>query len=122
MGADVERVERLNELVREIHKHNGKGMLGIRPVDMHVIRPSRRLDEMAAKAVVALPPAIKKVLGVLGVKDGHGGGLASYLLFEPEFVNPLMELGYEDTLRNASELVDFVSGQQIAHHKPIFRP
>lgn len=115
IGADIERVERLNELVREIHKHSERGLLGIRAVDMHVIRPSKRLDEMAAKAVSSLPPAIKKVLGVLGVKDGHGGGLASYLLFEPAFVEPLMELGYEDTMRRSSELVDFISGQAIRH-------
>lgn len=108
IGADVERVERLNELANRILGHNKECDIGIKPVDMYVIRPSRKLDDMASKSVSFLPPAIKKVLGVLGVKDGHGGGLASYLLFEPEFVNKLIELGYEDTMRNAKDLELFM--------------
>jgi NTE family protein len=113
LGADVERVERLNELAAKV-KDSGCDV-GIREVDLHVIRPSRRLDIMAAQSVHALPKSIQKVLGVLGVKKGAGGALASYLLFEPEFIKPLMELGYEDTKRQMPKLIDFTCGEQLSN-------
>jgi NTE family protein len=110
LGADVERVERLNELVHQAERGE---VAGVREVEMQVIRPSRRLDVMAAQAVHALPKSIQKVLGVLGVKKGSGGALASYLLFEPEFIKPLMSLGYEDTRNQMGKMLDFVNGEPI---------
>jgi NTE family protein len=108
LGADIERIERLNELLEGVRERKDHGLLGLRPVELHVIRPSRRLDLMAAQAVNALPPSIQKVLGVLGVKKGQGGGLASYVLFEPQFTHAIMDLGYEDTRRDLSKVVDFL--------------
>lgn len=109
LGADIERIERLNELLEGVRDRKDHSLLGLKPIELHVIRPSRRLDLIATQAVSALPASIQKVLSVLGVKKGQGGGLVSYVLFEPQFTHALMNLGYEDARRDMSKIVDFLT-------------
>ena len=51
---------------------------------------------------------VRKALGGL-ISDAGGASLASYLLFEPEFVNALIGLGQRDAYSRAAELLDFFS-------------
>jgi NTE family protein len=118
LGADVERIERLNELIRAVGENSKVTLNGLKSVEMLVIRPSQRLDVLAAQAVGALPKSIQKVMGVLGVKHGHGGGLASYILFEPEFTTKLMEMGFEDAKRQKDELLRFFDRSPKSRPRP----
>jgi NTE family protein len=48
------------------------------------------------------------VLEGLGALRGSGASLASYLLFEPDFVNALMTLGRADVMARAYEIRAFL--------------
>ena len=74
-----------------------------------MIWPSQRLDDLAAQHVAELPPAVRALLGILGVQPGDArtGALASYLLFEPGYIRALMQLGWDDTLRQRAEVCRF---------------
>ena len=48
--------------------------------------------------------------GVICVVKGSGGTLASYLLFEPGFVQSLIAMGEEDARAQKEELLELILG------------
>jgi NTE family protein len=77
------------------------------------LQPSFSLDELAHKHIKSLPASTRNTLTGLGALDpsrsaaGSAAALASYLLFEPDFVQVLMELGESDAWRRKDELMAF---------------
>ena len=65
---------------------------------------------MAQKFTRELPAVIRDALGALGVLKGSGGTLASYLLFEPGFVQSLIAMGEEDAHAQKDELLELILG------------
>jgi NTE family protein len=54
-----------------------------------------------------LPRTLRYLLKGIGVTEHEGLDLLSYLAFDKSYTVPLMELGYEDTLKLKSEIQDF---------------
>ncbi|TYP64197.1 NTE family protein [Stutzerimonas stutzeri] len=72
------------------------------------ISPSQPLDKIAARHRHEMPAALRLFLrGPGGTREG-GGGLLSYLLFEPGYCSELIELGYQDAMAKKSELTAFL--------------
>ncbi len=106
MDADLEHLMRINNLLGMIQLENPYAETdGLRTVDLLAINPSIEFDELAAKHVPDLPPAMRTLMGIIGA-TGKGGGasLASYLLFESEFCKELIQHGYEDTMELENEI------------------
>lgn len=111
LSVDVERLQRINHtlglLPREALRHTN-----LRPVELLVISPSQRLDDLAARHLHALPLAVRALLGGVGVGgqglQARGAALASYLLFEADFTRDLMALGEADTLARRDEVLRFL--------------
>ena len=80
------------------------------------LQPSASLDALAQEFAHTLPKPILRVLQGLGALQGSGAALASYLLFEPEFIGALMALGQADVLARADEIVSFLIP---ARHHPV---
>lgn len=108
LSADVERTQRINHTLSLVPPE-ALARSRLRPVDLLVIWPSQRLDDLAAQHVAELPPAVRALLGIQGVRPGDArtGALASYLLFEPGYIRALMQLGWDDTLRQRAEVCRF---------------
>ncbi|MDC8786961.1 patatin-like phospholipase family protein [Paucibacter sp. hw1] len=110
LAVDVERLQRINNTL-SLLTASARQSTPLRPVDILVIAPSRRLDELAAEHQGSLPPAIKGLLRSVGVagegKGASGSALTSYLLFEPSFTNELINLGMSDTLARRLEVQKF---------------
>jgi NTE family protein len=75
------------------------------------LQPSASLDELAQVHVHALPKPILRVLEGLGALQGSGAALASYLLFEPGFIQALMHLGRADVMARSKEILAFFTSQ-----------
>jgi NTE family protein len=110
LAVDVERLQRINSTLRllppEARMHTS-----LRPIDVLVIAPSERLDDMAAKHIGSLPVPIRAMLRGVGVSgrgdEARGAALASYLLFEAPYTRELMALGVADTMARRAEVAAF---------------
>ncbi|HUE91467.1 patatin-like phospholipase family protein [Pseudomonas sp.] len=108
LESDIELLERLNQMSRLIPPELHPRGLGLKPVDVLVIAPSRPLDVIAARHRHELPRALRLFLRGPGATKASGAGVLSYLLFEPGYCNELIELGYQDAMAQQSELVEFL--------------
>jgi NTE family protein len=112
LSVDLERTMRINQTLSmipdEVRKNRG---MALRPIDVLVIAPSQRLDQLAAKHATALPWPVRLLLGGVGAMNRRGGALTSYLLFEKPYTQALIELGYQDTISRADEVRDFLVGE-----------
>lgn len=110
LAVDVERLQRINATLRLLPPE-ARAHTRLRPVEVLVIAPSQRLDDMAARHLDALPLAVRTLLrgvGVNKVRQGtSGAALASYLLFEADYTRELIALGQADTLARAEEVRRF---------------
>jgi NTE family protein len=106
----VERVRRIN-LTMALVPPEARSASALRNVELLMIAPSQRLDDMAARHISDLPPAVRTMLGGVGVStkaaDVKGAALASYLLFEPSYTRELMTLGYADAYKQQDEIRSF---------------
>src|SRR5690606_40850597 len=92
----------LQALPREVEE-----LLPYRAVDVLAIQPSESLDALAREHLRLLPAGVRHALGGLGALREGAGGLASYLLFEPAFVQALVSLGEHDAYARKAELLAF---------------
>ena len=107
LQADVEQVTRINQSLRSLPE-SVRSALPFRSVEVLTLQPSASLDELAQAHVHALPQPIVRVLEGLGALRGSGAALASYLLFEPGFIQALMALGRADVAARSEEILAFL--------------
>lgn len=109
LEGDIEHLERVNKLLSLIPEEvidNGGTIL--KPVKTMVISPSRELDKIAGRKVRYLPKSMRFYMGATGATArGGGSATASYLLFEKEFCNELIDLGYQDAMWEKEAIEEF---------------
>jgi NTE family protein len=110
LAVDVERLQRINSTLGLLPPE-ARAATSLRPIDVLVIAPSKRLDDIAAKHLGSLPLSIRTLLRGVGVSgrgdDARGAALASYLLFEAPYTRELMALGRSDTFQRREEVMAF---------------
>jgi NTE family protein len=112
LAVDVERLQRINSTLKLLSP-DALARTSLRPLDVLVIAPSQRLDDIAAKHLASLPAPIRGMLRGIGVSgrgvEARGAALASYLLFEAPYTQELIALGEADTLARRREVQAFFS-------------
>lgn len=91
---DVERIKKVNEMVSWIPE-NQREKVPYKKIDYVWICPSRDIGDIAAKKSKYLPKLIRFLIKNLGSLE-EASEIVSYLLFEKEFTNELIEMGFED--------------------------
>jgi hypothetical protein len=113
LQADVEQTNRVTrtmlELPREVAAH-----MPYKPISVLSIQPTQSLDALAQQHSHELPAITRKALGDAGGLAGSGAAMASYLLFEPGFVNALIALGEHDAQAREADIAAFFDDSRVA--------
>lgn len=106
LQADVEQTQRIARTLQQLPREVA-AVLPYRAIEVLAIQPTQSLDAVAQAHVRLLPTALRRALGGLGALRAGGGPLASYLLFEPAFVQALVTLGEQDAYARKDDLLAF---------------
>jgi NTE family protein len=125
LAVDVERLQRINRTLKLLPAH-ALAHTSLRPIEVLVIAPSQRLDDLAGKHLGSMPAPIRAMLRGFGVsgrgEDARGAALASYLLFESAYTRDLVALGMADTMHRRDEVVAFFGWERRQRRRTEFLP
>jgi NTE family protein len=106
---DVEQAQRVSATLEQLPPAVAAA-LPYHAVNVVSLQPTFSLDELARKHVADLPAATRNTLKGLGALEtgiasgGSAASLASYLMFEPRFVQALIDLGEHDAWLRRDDL------------------
>lgn len=106
LSIDIERLSRVNKTLSLLPPEMGTKTT-LKPIELLVISPSERIDEIAARHTQDLPRPVRTLLSALGATEASGSSLASYLLFEANYTRELIRMGIADTIAKRDEVYEF---------------
>ncbi len=112
---DVTRMERFNDLVRKIPEEERDGM---RPIDIVALRPSVDLGSLAGDYEPRLPGFFRYLTRSLGTRDTRSPDFLSLLMFQPDYLKKLMEIGEADAEARLDEIEELLGPQIPATSQP----
>lgn len=112
LDGDALRLDRLNRLVEQLppEKRNG-----LRHIDLLILRPSRDLGKLANQHEAQLPPAFRFMLRGLGTRETRSNDMLSLIMFQPDYLNDLLELGEADAEQYASQIDELLGVEKKDH-------
>jgi NTE family protein len=111
LAVDIERLTRINKTLASLPKEI-RDQTHLKPVELLVIAPSDRLDDIASRHIQSLPLPVRTMLGGIGATEVRGSALASYLLFESSYTQELIALGIKDTNDMRDEVCHFFAKEK----------
>ena len=106
---DALQMGRINQLLKALPEPE-RARVGMRPVEVMVLRPSTDLGELARKNEFRLPRAFRFFEKGLTNSHAKSSDVLSMVIFEPEFLRELLELGERDTEARIDEIETFLCG------------
>lgn len=100
---DVQRIQRLNQLV-EISQKN----TSLKKIPALCISPSRNIGDLARERSHKLPRILRMTISAFGGLD-EASEIISYLMFDADFCKKLIEMGYEDAQNSKMDIIEFFS-------------
>ncbi len=107
LDQDALMMDRVNKLVAELPKHRRMGM---RKIDFLQMRPSVDLSQLGFEYKDRLPASVRFLTSGLGAGETRSPDWLSVLLFLPEYVDRLMDIGYHDARDRHDDLAQFFAG------------
>lgn len=101
---DAVRLERLNKLLDKLPPQEREGM---RPVRFLKVRPSEDLGALAARFEPQLPAAFRFMTRGLGTREQRSPDVLAMLMFQPDYLGELIDMGDRDAERIADQMEAF---------------
>lgn len=102
---DALRLERMNRVLAKVPEEEREGM---RVVDLLVVRPSRDLGRLARYYEPKLPTTFRFLTRGWGTRQTTSPDLLSMMMFQPDYIRRLIELGELDAEVRADEIDAFI--------------
>ncbi len=114
LDQDAQVLRRINKLLEAWPdgKPGPDPHAGFRPVKLLVLRPSQDLAKLASEFETNLPPTFRFLMRGLGVRETRSPDWLSMLLFEPEYIGLLTEIGEADAAARADEVIEFLEADE----------
>ncbi|MGH7537974.1 MAG: patatin-like phospholipase family protein [Gemmatimonadales bacterium] len=106
LEADADRLARINRLLAALPSTTPPPD-GLKPVDLLLLRPRRDLASLARGHTAALSRSVRSIVKGMGGQREGAADFLSYVAFESAYTAQLMELGYEDTGAQWSQIEPF---------------
>lgn len=106
LDTDLVQAQRINNEVNLLDNENRK-KINFKEIETLLINPTFSIRDVAEKYARKLPKPIYFLLKVIGGTTGPGAEIVSYLLFEKEYLNELINLGKADSLSKQTEILSF---------------
>jgi NTE family protein len=103
---DSHIMERINRLVADLPPRKRRGLC---PIKLLTLRPTVDLAKLAGKYPVRLPEPLRTLTTGLGSGETKSPDWLSMLLFQRDFLEQVMEIGYEDTHKRRAQVAEFLS-------------
>lgn len=104
---DIERLKRINHFVDSIPE-NLKGSSPLRKVEVVWTHPILDIGHVAFENARKLPRFVRYLLKGLGSTE-DAKEIISYLLFDPDFCKRLIDMGFEDAMRQEESIKRFLN-------------
>jgi NTE family protein len=102
---DALRLERINQLLASTPPEK-RGQL--RPVKLLLLRPSRDLGRLANEYEARLPRTFRFLTRGLGTRETRSNDLISLVMFQPDYLKRLLQLGEKDAEERAKDIEAFL--------------
>jgi NTE family protein len=103
LDSDAAKMQRINQLIADNPR---SPEFGLRPIEALVLRPSVDLGAIAREYLHELPRVLRRVLLGLG-SDENNSAVTATLLFQPAYIQRLLEIGERDGDARRDELGAF---------------
>ncbi len=101
LDEDVRRLESINSLLSRMPpEHRGD----LRQVAIRTIRPSQVLGKLARDYEPRLPASFRYLTRSLGTKETDSSSFLSFLMFQPDYLQRLLEIAQEDAETHLEEV------------------
>ena len=103
---DAVRLRRLNQLIEELPPERRQDL---RQVKLLTLRPSADLGKLAGTFESQLPRAFRFLTRGLGTKETRSPDFLSLIMFQPDYLRALIEMGERDAEARAGEIEAFLA-------------
>ena len=107
LTADLEHLSRTNELLQALPASEQQ-KINMKIVEHIHLFPSQSFEPLARKYYCHMPPMTRALMHLTGLSPKDDAAISSYILFEPAYINALIELGYHDALEQETILRNFL--------------
>jgi NTE family protein len=110
LDQDATTLRRISRLAEDLAPED-RG--GLRPVRLLVIRPSQDLGRLAGDYEPELPPTFRFLMRGLGTRETRSPDWLSMLLFEPDYIRHLIEIGEGDAEAQIDDIAALLDAETV---------
>jgi NTE family protein len=105
LDTDALRLDQINGLLDRLPP---QARDGLRHIDLLILRPSQDLGKLATDYESDLPRTFRFLIRGLGSRETRSNDMLSLLMFQPQYISRLIELGEADAHARAAEVEAFL--------------
>jgi NTE family protein len=105
LDGDALQLRQINKLIEQQPENE---RMGLRPIELLVLRPSEDLGRLANHYEADLPKAFRFLTRGLGTKETRSNDMLSLVMFQTDYVRHLIELGQSDAAAKRDQIAKFL--------------
>lgn len=111
LDGDALRLQQINEVLDQLPPARREGM---RHIDLLALRPSQDLGQLANEFEPELPTTFRFLTRGLGTRETRSNDMLSLLMFQPDYIDRLLEMGEADARARHDEIGRFLQAASAA--------